>query len=61
MIAARTVKKVQPKGCPEVSCKSMNATYANNGPGKTGSTDPMIATIHRSNQTITNTISILYN
>jgi hypothetical protein len=61
MIAARTVKNVRPKGCPEVNCKSIKATYANNGPGKTGSSDPMIAMIHRSNQTTTNTISILYN
>ena len=52
------MKKVQLNGCPEVSCKSINATYASNGPGNTGSSDPMIATIHRRSHIITNTISI---
>lgn len=52
------MKKVQLKGCAEVNCKSINATYASNGPGSTGRIDPMTPTILKSAQKTIRTISI---
>lgn len=55
------MKNVRLKGWKEVNCKSMNATYASNGPGNTGRIDPMIPTILKSAQRTIRTISIQRN
>lgn len=59
MISARTMKNVRENGCPEVNWRRMNAIYASNGPGNTGSNEPMIAIIHKIHQRMISAISML--
>lgn len=53
------MKNVREKGCPEVNWSKISPIYANNGPGKTGSREPMIAIIQSMAQRMMRTISIL--